>query len=102
MILYKEEKVLREIHVPIQFPAYFRGEVYESYFVAVFSDTLAIKISVLPLDTCISIRTPAEVFNSPGYEAYLPVEEKVFRQALQQAHQQVKQTLDMFIASLPG
>lgn len=100
MILYKEEKVLTEVHVPIEFPAYFQGEVYRSYFVAVFSDTLAMKISVVPHDTSIFKGTPAEVFQFPTYEAYIPVEEKVFLKALKRAHQQVKQTLDMFIVTM--
>jgi hypothetical protein len=44
--------------------------------------------------------TPAEVFQFPTYEAYVPVTEKVFLKALLRAHQQVKQTLDMFKATL--
>ncbi len=83
MIQFQNEKTTREAEVSAQYPAYYRGYVYNSYCVAVLSDTLAIKVSVVPTDLFVRKGTPAEAFRLPGIEDFELIGEGKFLEALQ-------------------
>lgn len=91
MIQFQDEKPTREADVPAQYPAYYRGYVYNRYFVAVLSDTLAIKVSVVPSDVFIRKGTPDEMFRTPSFNDYQPVDEGQFLKALKLVESEAKQ-----------
>ena len=85
MIQFQDDKTPRETNVPAHYPAYYRGYVFNSYYVAVLSRKLAIKVSVVPTDLFVRKGTLANVFQSPGFEDYEPIEREDFIEALQRA-----------------
>jgi hypothetical protein len=89
MILYKEEAIRTPIYVPVAYTAYYRGCVYGSHYVAVFSDTIAVQVCVAAQSLQLQQGTPAEVFRFPPFDDYEPVGEEEFREALQRVQQQV-------------
>jgi hypothetical protein len=82
MIQFQDEKITREANAPAQCPAYYRGFVYNGYYVAVLSDTLAIKVSVVPTELFVRKGTPAEAFRVPGIGDFEPIDQGEFLEAL--------------------
>ncbi len=89
MIQFKDEKTTREANASAQYPAYYRGFVYNSYYVAVLSDTLAIKVSLVPTDLFVRKGTPAGAFRVPGIGDFEPIEKGEFLEALQKVQGEV-------------
>ena len=96
MIQFQNDKTPKETNVPAYYPAYYRGYVYNSYYVAVLSRTLAIKVSVVPTDIFMRKSTRAEAFQLPGFEDFEPIEREDFLKALQQ----VKLVMDELTANI--
>jgi hypothetical protein len=74
MIQFQDERTTREANASAQYPAYYRGFVYNGYYVAVLSDTLAIKVSVVPTELFVRKGTPAEAFRVPGIGDFEPID----------------------------
>ncbi len=99
MIIHKHVKAAVEVRV--QYPAYYKTDgIISSDYVAVFSDRLALKLSADSQSVNLWRSTPEEAFAFPPYEAYQSATEQEFLVVLQQANRQVRQTLDMFLATL--
>jgi hypothetical protein len=96
MIQFQEEKTTCEINAPAQYPAYYRGYIYNSYYVAVLSDTLAIKVSVVPNDLFMRKGTLAEAFRIPSFGDFEPIGNGKFLEVLQL----VREGLDCLTAVL--